>query len=204
MAATVGKLDICNMALGFIGTRTIASPDERTPEAIQCGLYWDTARRAALRDFPYGFAQKRFVLAEKPMPEVYAREWRFCYGLPDGCLKLHRVHGGRAGSLGAGDAPFRIVEDGGRSVILCSVEQALADCSVDVEDVSLWDELFVLAMARRLAALIAVPLLKNNPGKVQELVQLYQQAVPQADGQDASEGRERRTADAWLLARGAW
>ena len=48
MPSTASKLDIFNMALGFIGTRTIASANENTPEAIQCGLYWDRARRSAL------------------------------------------------------------------------------------------------------------------------------------------------------------
>ena len=113
MASTSGKLDICNMALGFLGTRTVASPNERTPEAVQCGLYWDTARRSALRDYPYRFAMSRVLLAEKPLPEVYARQWRFCYGLPDGCLKVHAVHRGREGAQRHAD--FDIKRDHGTS-----------------------------------------------------------------------------------------
>lgn len=203
MASTAGRLDIFNMALGFIGTRTIASPDERTPEAIQCALYWDTARRSALRDYPFSFAQRRFVLAEKPLPEVYAREWRFCYGLPDGCLKLHAVHDG-TGRGGGLSAPFRLVHEEAETVLLTTLPQALLDCTCDIEDISLWDELFVVAMAQKLAALVAVPLLKNAPGKVQELEQLYQRALPLANGQAASEGKEAAMADAWLVARRGW
>lgn len=204
MPSTATKLTICNMALGFIGTRTLASPNERTPEAIQCELYWDTARRSALRDFPYRFAQRRVVLAEKPLPAVYAMEWRHAYGLPDGWLKIHRVHGGEVGA-----DPWLLVSDGAGIIILSNVAGAMADYSRDVEDVSLWDELFVLAMARKLALLIAVPLLKNNSGKMEELATLYQAAIPQADGQDASEGLEqhpfgRDAEDSWIRARSAW
>ena len=83
MPSTAGKLDIFNMALGFLGTRTIASENERTPEAIQCDLYWDRARRSALRDYPYRFAVRRVVLAEKTLPETYEGEWRHAYALPD-------------------------------------------------------------------------------------------------------------------------
>jgi len=199
MASTAGKLDIFNMALGFIGTRTIGSPNERTPEAIQCELYWDRARRAALRDYPYNFARRRFLLAEKAMPDIYAGEWRCCYGVPDTCLKVSRLLDERGRPR-----PFQLVHEGGQSVILADADKARADCTCDVDDISLWDELFVAAMARKLAALIAVPLLKNNPNKVQELEQLYQMAIPRANGQDASEEHRGKPADTWLLARGMW
>lgn len=202
MASTSGRLDICNMALGFIGTRTIASIDERTPEAVQCGLYWDAARRAALRDYPYRFAQRRAYLAARAVPETYASQWRCCYGVPDGCLKIHAVHTGTDGA--PLPAPWTLVGEEEGMVLLTNVGGAMADMTVDVKDVSAWDELFVMAMARRLAVLVAVPLLKNNSGKMQELMQLYQTAVPQAEGQDAGESEPRRRPDAWLLAREAW
>ena len=202
MASTSGKLDIYNMALGFVGTRTVASPNERVPEAIQCELYWDTARRAALRDYPYGFAQRRVLLAEKAMPDVYSGQWRFCYGVPDGALKIHAVHDGR--NREPLPRPWKTMNADGGRIILSDVDEAMADVTMDVEEVSLWDELFVMAMARKLASLIAVPLLKNNSGKVQELVQLYKMAIPQADGQDASERASRMRPDAWLLSRETW
>lgn len=200
MAATAGKLDIFNMALGFVGTRTIASPTENTPEAIQCGLYWDRARRAALQDFPYTFASRRVRLAARNMPEAYAGKWRYCYGLPADCLKV----AGICDSAGRRGAPYQLRNTGQEVVVLTDTAQAFADCTVDVQDIGLWSELFVLAMARKLACLIAVPLLKNNPQKVQELEQLYQVAIPLANGQDASEGRGSAAADTWLAARGAW
>lgn len=201
MPSTASKLDIFNMALGFIGTRTIASANENTPEAIQCGLYWDRARRAALRDYPYRFAVRRVVLAEKSLPAAYAAEWRHAYALPDGCLKVHAVHGGREQGR---KTPFRLESDTEGALLLCDVTQAMATCTFDVEEATRWDELFVMAMARKLAALVAVPLLKNNSGKVQELEQLYRMAVPGSEGQDASESVDRPEVDGWIAARGCW
>lgn len=202
MASTASKIDIFNMALGFIGTRTIASAAERTTEAIQCSLYWDRARRAALRDYPYGFATRRVALAEKAMPDGYVNEWRYAYGLPDGCLKVHAVHGlgRRPGERHA----FRLESDTAGQVLLCDLSPAFAACSFDVEDISRWNELFVLAMTRKLAALIAVPLLKNNSDKVRELQQLYQMAVPKSEGQAASEGVDKKSTDGWLAMREVW
>jgi hypothetical protein len=202
MASTASKIDIYNMALGFVGTRMIASPNESTPEAIQCDLYWDRARRTALRDYPYSFARKRVRLAEKALPDVYIGQWRRCYGLPDQVLKVHDVHDGQYGAVSRNS--WRIENTGYELVILTRQDMAVADCTFDVEDTSLWDELFVMAMARKLACLIAIPLLKNNPSKLEELEQLYQMAVPKAEGHDASEREEVSRPDSWLTARRSW
>ena len=201
MATSSSRLEICNMALGFCGTRPIGSPNETTPEAVQCGLFWDRARRSALRDYPYRFAVRRFRLPEMTVPDVYAQEWTHCYGIPDGVLKVVRVHAGA--KRGTGRTPYAIqsVEDG--EILLCDVEQAMIDAVVDVEDVEQWDELFVSAMARKLACLICVPLCKGE-SKLNGLVQLYQSAIPQSEGADASEACDRKPDDSWLQARGGW
>lgn len=201
MPSTSGKLEIYNMALGFIGTRTIGSPNERTPEAIQCELYWDRARRSALRDFPYRFAVRRMLLPEKEMPAVYENEWLHAYGLPDTVLKVVRIHDGHR--RGLSKTPYAIQRGDEGELLLTDVEQAMIDAVVDVEDITQWDESFVLAMARKLACLICVPLCKGE-GKLNGLVQLYQAAVPVAEGADASESYDRKPDDAWLLARGGW
>lgn len=200
MAASAGRLDIYNMALGYIGVRTISSPNEQTPEAVQCGLYWDRARRTALRDFPWNFAARRVRLAQKKLPDAYAMQWRFAYALPDACLKVVHVHDGAHPNT-----PFRIVQDGGEVLILSRTGCAFADYTVDVEDISLWDELFVDAMVRKLACMIATPLLKNNPQKQEQLEQLYRLALPSAEGQDASEVElQKKRRDGWLEARCGW
>ena len=157
--------------------------------------------RAALRDFPYGFAQRRFRLAQKPMPDEYSDVWRYAYGVPVQTLKVMRVEDAQ----GRRNAPFTIGQtDGSALLILCDQGDAMAVCTVDVEDTRLWDELFVEAMAYRLALYVAVPLLKNNSQKLQELAQLYQGILPSAEGQSASEQRSKPQIDSWLTARGTW
>lgn len=87
------KLDIWNMALGFIGTRTVASESERTPEAVQCALFWDSARRTALRDYPWNFAQARAGWPKWPCPEAHGPE--------NGAMPMFR-RTGVSGCTGAG------------------------------------------------------------------------------------------------------
>lgn len=179
------RLNICNMALGYVEARTISSITENIPEAIQCSLHWDNARRTALRDFPYRFAQQRFQLEPVAMPDMYKRQsipsagsfwdyvygdsivraggggyqWQYCYKIPD-CLKIVRVHGGRDRIH---RIPFAIELVDGKPHIFTNVPNAQATCTIDVEDVEQWDELFVQAMARKLAILIYPALKKELP-----------------------------------------
>lgn len=88
---TLTQIAIWNRALGFLGARSIAAEDENTPEALQCRLYWDSARRQALRDYPWAFAQRRAWLARVALPTGFEQEYRFAYALPEACLKAHEV-----------------------------------------------------------------------------------------------------------------
>lgn len=194
---SVSRTQIYNMALGFVGTRAIASPNERTPEAMACELYWDRARRSSLRDFPWPFSQRRIRLAETGLPEEMAGVWKHACGLPAEVVKVGRLASGGNFELGQSDGALRL---------FCDEAGPVAVCTVDVPDPGLWDELFIMAMAYRLAMLIAVPLLKGNPQKLQELASLYQNALPKAEGHGANEGKEARPEmrDSWIEAREMW
>ena len=197
------KIRIWNMALGYIATRNVASENEVTPEAQQCALYWDQARRETLRAFPWNFAQRRIALAERALPAEWAGEYEYAYGLPSKCLKLHRVLRQDARLRPLRPVPFRLAHDTDGTTLLLTTEQAAyADYTLDVDNVSLWDDAFSGLLARRRACLIAVPLLKNNTQKLQELESLCRAAIPPAYEAAASEAQAKPVDDTWLLARG--
>lgn len=203
----MSKITIWNMALGWVGTRTVAGESENTHEVVQCRLFWDSARRQALRDYPWNFARRRTWLAAVPMPEGYEREFRFAYALPSDCLKCKRAFpGGAVGRSRTGEEASRFIiahdHGHGRTVLLTNAENALLEYTADITDATLFDDLFAALLARKLAALIAVPLLKNNAQKVQELEQLYRAAIPGGVEADSSEGAEAEKPDAWILSRG--
>ncbi|MEG2173700.1 MAG: hypothetical protein RRY29_10665 [Desulfovibrionaceae bacterium] len=192
------KIAIWNMALGFIGTRTVASADENTPEAIQCKLFWDNARRQALRDYPWNFAQRRAWLAAIPVPEGWELEYTHAYTLPEDCLKALRVlEGGRS------EQRFVLAHDvhRGATVLLSHAAAALLCYTADLQRADEFDDLFQSLMARKLASLVCVPLLKNNSGKVKELEQLYAVALAAALSANGSEGAEEEKKDSWLESR---
>lgn len=195
---TLSQMAIWNRALGFLGTRSVASERENTPEAIQCRLYWDNARRQVLRDFPWPFAQRRDWLARLPLPDGYELEYRYAYALPENCLKAHEVrHEGRH------KRPFALARhaESERTMLLTSAARALLLYTEDVSNCQIFDDLFAHMLSRKLAALVAVSLLKNNTSKINELEQLYAASLPQARQAAMSEGLEPPLRDSWLDAR---
>ncbi len=201
------KITVWNMALGFIGTRTITSQEENTLEAVQCGLYWDSARRHALRDFPWNFAQRRAWLAQVSLPEGYEQQYSHAYALPHDLLQALKLfpQGHDAAQYGDMEAGrFILVYHAERKsqVLLCNTPKALLAYTADIEDVGLFDDAFMLMLARKLASMIAVSLLKSNAGRVQELEELYKASVPSAQQADINEGRPQDRGDTWLVARG--
>ena len=194
---TITQISIWNHALGFLGARTVASERENTPEAIQCRLYWDSARRQVLRDFPWSFAQRRAWLGRQALPAGYEAEFRFAYALPRDLLKAHEVR-----HEGIAPRPFALAQgaDGG-PCLLTDASRALLLYTGDVRQCALFDDLFAHTLARRLASLVAVPLLKNNSQKVAELEKLYAESLPRAREAAAGELGKTRADDAWIAAR---
>ncbi len=192
------------MALGFIGTRTIAAESEKTLEAVQCGLYWDSARRGALRDYPWNFAQRRIWLAQTTLPNEYEQQYAYAYAVPDDMLLALRIYPYGKDYEDIDMGRFIIVYNGEskQPILLTNAESALLAYTADIEDTSIFDDLFAYMLARKLAALVAVSLLKNNTTKVQELEQLYRATIPSAVQASAREGHEQKLVDTWILARG--
>lgn len=194
------KMTVWNMALGWVGTSTVASESENTPAAIQCGIYWDSARRQSLRDYPWNVAQRRVWLAEIPMLEGWEKEYSHAYALPDDCLKASKLmaDGHKETRFGIGYNPATASR-----ALLANADRALLLYTADIGDACLADDLFAAVLSRKLATMIAVPLLRNNSQKVQELEQLYRAAIPNALEADAGEGADAERPDSWIQSR-AW
>ena len=196
-----GMLHIWNMALGWVGARTIASEDENTQETVQCRLFWDSARRQTLRDYPWPFARRRAWLARVPMPEGWEGDYAHAYALPVDCLKVLGLREDTDRRPGQ-NWTLAYHAEAGRQVLLCHTGTALLTYTADVADTALYDDLFAHLLARRLAALVAAPLLRGNAAKVREMEELYRAALPAAREASASEAPAVLCRDGWLEARG--
>ena len=195
------KISIINMALGWLGAPPIAALTEKRPEAIYASQYYDSALEQTLRDHRWNFAQRRRRLAALDVPDGYQGIYENAYALPVDCLHAHTV-------LDAAENTFPFIvalaEDGGSKIVLTNVASAYLAYTALVTVPELYDPNFVRAMSRRLAADIAVPILKNNAQKVQEAETLYDRELARAKLADYREGKPEEEEDvSWIQARTA-
>ena len=193
------KISIINMALGWLGAPPIAALTEKRPEAIYASLYYDSALEQTLRDHRWNFAQRRRRLAALDVPDGYQGIYENAYALPVDCLHAHTV-------LDAAENTFPFIvalaEDGGSKIVLTNAASAYLAYTALVTVPELYDPNFVRPLSRRLAADIAVPILKNNAQKVQEAETLYDRELTRAKLADYREGKPEDEEDvSWIKAR---
>jgi hypothetical protein len=92
IASPSTETDICNMALGRIGEKTVTSAQitaNTEPRAIQCNLHYAQSRDALLRSGLWRFARARDELtANDTSPDF---EWDYAFDLPTDFLRLISV-----------------------------------------------------------------------------------------------------------------
>lgn len=179
------KIEICNMALGFIGANHIADINENSPQAETCNLYYDTALEELLRAHPWNFAQQRERLVRVEMPDGLEREYSLAYAYPQKCMGIHFL----MGVNGVKSRRFGVYTGLTRPIVATDIGDAVAAYTKRIDDATFYDRPFITALARRLQCLIVKPLLKNNPSLVKEAEELYRHELAAAQTADAREGR---------------
>lgn len=178
-------IEICNLALGFLGEPPVADLNEQRPAARYCKLYLRPALEALLRDHPWNFAQDRERLTSIDVPDGWAGQYKHAYVMPAQCVRLHHL----VTAGGCRVRCFALTDHGGRTLVLTSLENAVAEFTRLIDDANHYDALFSQVFARKLQCLLVKPLLKSSPSAVQEAETLYQRAMEEARVQDAREGR---------------
>jgi len=196
MATSV--VSICNMALRWVGTRSIAVITENSPESKECVQFYDPAREQTLRDHAWNFAQARIVLASLTVPAAYP-EYSYAYAWPSGCLRALKVLNA---SGVAEDFEVVLAASGASRMILTNAESAMLVYTADVSDPNVFDPLFVRALARRLAADICPSLRKGDSKMVQMQETYYVNEISKAQTRDAGEGKPEDVEESsWVTAR---
>lgn len=172
--------DICNLALGRLGARRLASYEaDITTEAKACRLHFELVRDTLLRRHQWDFAKTSRVLsrlAADPLSE-YAAAWQ----MPADCVRIIRI------SSGDSVNPLNGFERRGRALLtheVGKVELVYVTNGVEIHE---WDSLFVDAVVLKLAARIAGDI-TQNPALAQECTnELEALALPAAQTADARE-----------------
>lgn len=183
--------DICNLALAYLAKGRITSLTQNTEEARQCAMHYDHCRRLLLRSYRWGFARriKKLALSASSVPG-----WEYVYGYPSSCLSVRFVFtedGAERKEMTKDEYEVAVVD--GVKVLCTDVEEAWCEYTEDVTEVAKMTEEFVEALARYLAASMAV-VLTGNEGMMNLNYQLMQTALASAQTEAA---REREQTPKW-------
>ena len=168
MAST--QLEICNMALDDVGNPNITSLSGSTKAQNLLKNKWQTTVDAVLGDHNWSFAICWAALplhGKKGDPNGPVAVYEYAYGKPQGYIRGIRLE----------DAEDKWEEVGDQ--IHTDVEGAIFQYVKSQTDVNKFPALFALALAKRLASEIAVPL-NQDKAKARELFQVYQLILDQA------------------------
>lgn len=175
---------ICNLALAHLGEASIAALDEDSTAGRACALQYAPTLEEVLRSHRWNFATARATLSrlEDDPPFGWSVQWQ----LPADCLRVLELNGSDGGDVVS--EPWTIEGD----KLLTHATTANVVYVRRITDVSLFDSLFVRALALKLAAVLAETI-RGNTSKTAALLEEYGRlTAPQARRVDANEGRRRK------------
>lgn len=171
------EIDIYNMALSHVGTTvTVQDKLERSVERITCSRFYETARDALLsyKSCDWRFAETSVILAELGSPPT---NWLYQYAFPNDCIRpMYIVIPGLQAPRDDQRIVFQVSGGASSRVILTNQPEAELRYIQRITEAERFPAPFVEAMSLRLAALIAMPLVKDKSLR-DELFGLSEQAI---------------------------
>lgn len=185
------KTEIANLALSHCGVgKEIANLEtEKSEEAVATRRFYDDARKATLRDFPWPFATKYRILAlVSDDPEETNDEWDFSYRYPTDCLIVRRIASGLRNEARDVRVPYKVARDDQGLLIYTDEEEAVIEYTVNETDPGRFSCDFVLALSFRLALYVVPRLAKGDPFQLRRSISAqYLQEISMAQASAANE-----------------
>lgn len=192
------EVEICNLALGHLGSDGIDALTDRSANAAACTTFYAICRDMALRAAPWPFATKIQALAL--IAESPNEEWDFSYRYPSDCLVFRKIQSGSRNDTRQSRVPYRIATDDQGKLILTDKEEAIAEYGALVTNSQLFPPDFVLALSRLIAFHIAPRIAGQDPFKLgPQSLQVYQNMIMQAQADAFNEQQEEEEPDSQFI-----
>ena len=173
------KVQICNIALGWLGGNPIMSVDDLSTEAMLCKQNYDLAREFTLEARDWSFAKDRYVLL--PMDPGPPFEYSHWFQLPAGYSRVTRI---------CKDEKMKVkidwVKEG--NVILANNAILYMYYIKKITDESIFPSGFTNTLVARLAADIALSLTASRP-MAEAMEQKYRMFLEESGTMDGMQGR---------------
>jgi len=173
----MSDIDIMNKALTYLGNRKIDSTADGTKEADLCAMHYDDVRKIALNEYPWSFATTTVDLV---LTTETDDRYAYVYEYPEQCLRVVSVHPANDTEPQDYDS-INVFDETNTFVkrITTDVEDARCTMIVDLQDTDAFSPEFTVALAKTLAAEMALPLSKA-PGIYQSIAQQAMMAMDYA------------------------
>lgn len=188
---TSSVVEVCNIALAFLGHEPrINDLNENTKAAKLCSTLYNPARKALLRSYLWRFARKRAVLSPDTAIPAFGAGYQF--ELPSDFIRTADV-----------DDYYRIgygkwTREGNK--IIAETEIFNLIYIYDVENVALFDPMFVSLLASKLAVDLATPLTQSNTRR-SEMIDKYKSDLKAAFVSAIENDSQKFLSEALLQAR---
>ena len=198
MASSV--VQICNLALSWLGGDLIISLDDPTVEAKLCKANYEPLRDAVLEEREWTFAVIRTELAALQSVPLYGFDKAF--QIPPNTLRVLQISRGGSEVESGGENSRHDTGQGresriewlreGETVVANNAERIYARLLTRVIDTTKFSPAFDQALAARIAMDIALPL-TNSDKMQQSMAAMYGQKLRIAAGTDGMQGRSYKT-----------
>ena len=186
------RIDIVNMALGFLGEQPLTSIDDEGNVADQVQIQYIPARDAALEAHDWSFAIERFLPGKLAQAPVYGPSAAFA--VPVNILRVIACDNPTNSTANTG-APIDSNEqiewkmEGGN--IVCNEDVVYARGIRRIEDEGSFSPLFVQAFAAMLASVLAINLTASADIQARVNAQ-FERFIQLAKTRDGLQGRSNR------------
>ena len=174
------KVDIGNLALAHLGAMpsiTSLDPPDGGAYALHCARFYPIALSQILTH-PWSFAMKRQALTL--IEEDPNSQWAYSYTIPSDCIRpLHVL---QSGSTTDHDGIDFIIEG---NAIYCNQDEPTLLYTTSEINAASFTPLFCDALARLLAYMLSVPVMKASAGERAGLYQAFQKSMGYAASVDA-------------------
>ena len=191
------RVDIANLALGWMGEDPITSLEDDSERALQMQLNYAAARDATLEAHEWSFAIERFIPGKvDPKPE-YGVTNRF--SIPPYIIRVLSVDNGQPEDPIGSNEQLDWVAEGG--YILCNEDVIYCRGIRRITQEGKFSPLFVHALAAKLASLTALVLTGSRDIQA-NMLGYYAGFIGEAKSRDGLQGRSRRLRSrTWTKAR---
>tara|TARA_R100000951_G_scaffold107659_1_gene103248 strand:- start:1594 stop:2199 length:606 start_codon:yes stop_codon:yes gene_type:complete len=187
MATASADINIVNRALTLLGVNTITALTDTDKAAATASVLWDDTRAAVFRAHPWNCLTKRVALSKDSAAPAYGYSAKF--QLPADFLRLIQLEDPKEN--------YQIEND----FILYDGTALNVQYLALITDVTKYDTLLIDALAARLAADLAQPLLQSTTA-MEKMYAMYELKLKEARYVDAQENcQDVLDADYWLDSR---